>query len=558
MSCSSCGSNTGCGCSQPLSNNCNSVSSQCSTDCCDNSTCPVPQSDYSCGTPCLEDHTQRIYSLCFSAVLKVANSWNLPDCGETAVLAIDNLANVHVGGYIWSSEYGYFQIVGYNQSVNQITIQNNCTTGNADPGTQVPACSTFIIAPNPPTDVANPSNLYPYVAIDFTAPANGACTLITLTNVNGLAVGNTVQIGSGNYRINAINDATTIEICNDGAGITPGTPVIAKNASGEFQYPVIQINANACTNPDVSTGALIVCNSGVQQPLGGTTLGSVPVLVDVDTNEVEFQILEVPTRTCTTLTACLTLTTGDAGPYTITVADSSIFMIGDVLQIGSRTDRFTVTGIPDATHVFATVSPVPGAIEDINPGNSLCLAECCELVQAELDDILAEFGGSLTPCSNFENNKDSEEVQSTPTQGIIQSGSTTLVNTSQVVTLNNTASDCRSMEVLYWVCARLYGEADDANTDTLNVSLELEVNESGGGYNSVGVNRKHIFTRNNNLQEYDMILPYAGTLNIPFSGNGTIQARATATWSGTGTSRYVANGANQGLDILIRALGIAV
>lgn len=369
--CGSCGStkivNTGCCGSQPKQQCCSPV-------------LPCTLTPFFAQSPtCQEDNVQNIIYEQFRAELTIANSWNIPDCGGSAVLSVSGLRGLLIGSYLWNGSYGYFQVIGFNAATNQVTIQNNCNDGNAEVGTQVPACSEFVVVDPPSTSGGTTPTLFPYVAIDFTAPAVSACIDITVTTVNGLAVGKNVQIGSGIYRLASIPSSTIINICNDGTGITPGTPVIAQNAQGQFQYPIVLIDTNPCTNDAATQGALIVCNGNVAVPLDGVTAGSVPVLIDPETNYVEFQALSIPTRTCTSLTACLVLTPGTL-EYTLVVADSSQFEIGDILQIGTRTDRYTVTSIPDATHLIVLVDTNPGTIQTINPGTSVCIVDCCEII----------------------------------------------------------------------------------------------------------------------------------------------------------------------------------
>ncbi len=68
-----------------------------------------------------------------------------------------------------------------------------------------------------------------------------------------------VQIGDGEYRISAIPDSTTLTICNDGDGITPGTTVEARTTSGLYQYPIVSL-VDCC--PTV-TAAIADINDGL-------------------------------------------------------------------------------------------------------------------------------------------------------------------------------------------------------------------------------------------------------------------------------------------------------
>lgn len=353
---------------------------------CGGSRLPATAAPFYDNTPvCEEDHCKQVTVREYLVSLPIASAWNVPACNNFATVSVPGLKAIEVGSYLWNSTYGYFEVTAFNKAAQQITIQNGCNDGNAAPGTLIPSNSLFVVAPPPGNSGNNPSDLYPYVAIDFTAPAVSTCIVITVTTVNGLAVGKNVQIGSGTYRVSAISSGNLITICNDGAGITPGTPVIAQNGAGNYQYPVILIDTNPCTNPVVTRGKLLVCGStGISSPLSGVSENSVPVLIDPVNNTVEFQILAVPTRSCSGLTASLTLSTGVA-TYTLNVADSSVFTVGNILQIGSRTDRLTVTSIPDATHVIGTMDPVPSAFTVIPAGTSVCIIDCCEDLQNQIN-----------------------------------------------------------------------------------------------------------------------------------------------------------------------------
>lgn len=381
MSCSKCGTNP-CGCDAAVKAN--------------------SEPPYSCAPLCQEDHKETVCYEKFVTVVRPTNSWNVPECGETAVLAVGEIDDVHIGSYLWSTTYGYFEIVSFDRLKREITIKNNCAVGNADEGASVNANSTFIVSDPPASSVSSQSSLFPYVAVSFTAPNVGIPTLVTVTTVNGLSVGKNVQIGSGSYLLTGIPDGTTIEIENTGTGITAGTVVQATNAAGDFQYPVVLIDANPCTNDATTQGSIVACQNGILQPFDVPYVGSVLVGVDATNNKAEFQLLDVPTRTCSPINdCCVTLVPGTTS-YVIPVADSSIFTVSDLIQLGSRTDRFTVTQIIDSEHIRASVDTNPSSIQTIPAGTSVCLAGCCELVSAQLQEILDGFGGELIPCSDFE------------------------------------------------------------------------------------------------------------------------------------------------------------
>jgi len=376
-----------CGCKGPCT--CGSVKAI-KTDCCGSNqqqcctpVLPCTPTPFFAQSPtCQENNIQNIIYEQFRAELTVSNSWNIPDCGGSAILSVSGLRGVLIGSYLWNGSFGYFQVIGFNAATNQVTIQNNCNDGNAVVGTQIPACSEFVVTDPPSSSGGTTPTLFPFVAIDFTAPAVSTCLDITVTTVNGLAVGKNVQIGSGIYRLNSIPSSTIINICNDGSGITPGTSVIAQNSQGQFQYPVVLIDTNPCTNTGAVTGVLLICDGGVAKPLTGTTLGSIPVLTDADTGAVTFQPLNIPTSTCTILTACLILTPGQFD-YTLIVDDSRQFSVGDIIQIGTRTDRFVITGIPAGQQIiYVTIDTDPTEVQTIDPGTSVCIVSCCEIIES--------------------------------------------------------------------------------------------------------------------------------------------------------------------------------
>lgn len=346
---------------------------------------PVP---YYMQAPAIQQNNcQQFITQQFSTTVKSNSAWNVPVCGgiASATFSLPNVTTLLVGSNLWNESYGYFEVIAWVAATQMVTVANNCVEGNAAAGTFIPACTEFLVD-GPICDCSGGGvNTGAFVAIDFTAPVSGTCLNITVTSIEGLVIGKNIQIGSGIYRISAIVSNEVITICNDGSGITPGTPVIAKNGSGDYQYPITLIDTNPCTNPAVTQGSILVCDgSGLTQPLDASAVGMVPVVVDVTTNAVQFKALDIPARDCTVLTTALTLVTGTAG-YVLNVASSAGFLVGEKLQIGSATRRYTITGFPSGTQFSVTADPVPVAIEVIPIGTSVCEQPCCDTV---LDEAL--------------------------------------------------------------------------------------------------------------------------------------------------------------------------
>lgn len=240
---SRCGSSSCNTCSSSVSNSlsgCGCGSSSCSV-------CfPSTVNPYYASTPqCQEDHCQEINNYFFTTNVKTDNAFGMPACSESVSFVSSDIVALQVGSYLWSKAYGYLEVTGFDAINHQITVVNHCNEGNAAVGSQILACSEFDVVDPPCTQGNTPGGAI-CVAIDFTAPAIGDCLLITLTDTTGLVVNDVIQIGSGRYSIGSINSSTVISICNDGDGLVAGTPVIAKNSSGEYQY-CINVVGNCCT-----------------------------------------------------------------------------------------------------------------------------------------------------------------------------------------------------------------------------------------------------------------------------------------------------------------------
>lgn len=270
----SCGCNTGCGCNPSTPGT------------------AVPY--YNAAAGCEEVHKRVCIQSQYVTGISISNTFNMPACGQTAVLIIPGLQLINIGVYLWNTTYGYLKVTEFDFATSSVVVENECLQGNAAPGTTIPACTVFTIVDQP-------------------------------------------------------NLATS--------------PCVASTAS---------------------SGSLIVCSGGTMHPLDGSEIGQIPVLVDPANNIVQFQDIDIPTRICEELTVDLTLIAGNAGPYVITVTDTSTFAPGNLLQIDGRTDRFTVVLVTGPTTFTATVSPVP--IDEVIPATTpVCHISCCEQNTVDFD-----------------------------------------------------------------------------------------------------------------------------------------------------------------------------
>ena len=224
--------------------------------------CATPVAPTACGpdnlgVPCQESHCLTVETSLYGAALSTGAPFTTPGCGQTAIVFIPGLTLAHLGSYLWSSIYGYYEIVAFNAGTQELTIQNNCTDGNSPGGVSVPACSTFVVSAAPfPV-----SSEIVYLAADFVTPAIGFCTNITVTSTDEFLAGYTISIAEGEYTISAILTPTSMTICNTGSGQTPGTTIIALNGTGGYNYPIV-IQTNSSILEDETVQNVVAFDAG--------------------------------------------------------------------------------------------------------------------------------------------------------------------------------------------------------------------------------------------------------------------------------------------------------
>lgn len=355
---------------------------------------------------CAEDNRQRIVIERLVGAFKTIAAFAMPGCGAKINVFFDRVGAVPIGAWMWASGIGILEITGFNPITGEIELKNNCPDPicagqvQSPPGTPIPACTVFMLmAPTCTTSSGQNSNPFPFLNAGFTAPpaapAVGSCINIAVTNVNGISVGKNITILTGTYYVSSINSATNITICNQGAGLTPGVIVDSTDSAGNLIVPVIVIDTNPCLTDPVLSGQLMVCKNNVLGPIVGTENGQIPVY-DSYTDEVNFRTLGIPTLDCTPLTVCLTLDPDlpvDTA-YLVTVADTSAFAEGDLVTISGT--EFTVDSISDATHMRIVPLSPPDAIQTYNAGAVLCSADCCTVLNVEIDELInnqSNWGG---------------------------------------------------------------------------------------------------------------------------------------------------------------------
>lgn len=427
MSCNKCGSFNKCGCTA------------------------VPY--YQQTDVCVEDHCLKVYQPQFNFSVCPTSSWNVPQCGQTAILSVPGLLGATVGSYLWHPQFGYYKIISVDAVNGLLGIVNTCVEGNASAGAQVPACTCFVVT-DPPVET-NLSGVC--VALDFVAPAEDVPLDILLTGTTGLTVGDIVQIGTGFYFLSAIKPDNIVTIINKGEGITPGTPVVAFDAEGNPLLCLSTISENPCDREAIDEIKLLGCDGdGLIVPLNVDNEDWVVTGLDPVDNTVVLRPIGATGDDCTTLVGVFNLSAGVANYANIAVTTSAPFVVGDILEIqGGGSFRFEVTNIPNATHIDVTVSPVPAAPASFADGSVVCIQSCCET----FFDILP----TLQVLGVFAQNVGGDTIQS---------GDPTFDSTVVDIVIDNTAGGV-DMSLTVQAHAILPWLVGGGNTNSFNITFDF-------------------------------------------------------------------------------------
>lgn len=190
----------------------------------------------SCPTVCVE--------------LLVSNSWNVPACGSSAILAVDGLTSVLVGAYVFNPTYGYFRITGFNSLNGQITVINECIEGNATPGTTVSADTTFIFSGPPSTAAVS-------IIDSFVMPACSGSVVVEVSGRPSVVIGAYIYTPDvGWLEITAYDESTNLMTlknnCTTG-NVAAGSAVVAGST---FIFVAPPFNVEFIYNGGTSGGAV--------------------------------------------------------------------------------------------------------------------------------------------------------------------------------------------------------------------------------------------------------------------------------------------------------------
>ena len=354
-----------------------------------------------CSAPtyCEEDHTVTITNNLFTTTVKATNSFNFPALGDDVELFLKDVVSLLPGAILVNPTIGRLHVQSFDPAIGKVIARNKDGTdcNNSPAGTLLPAMVEFLVD-GPACGIAptqgGSSNTNPFLAATFTAPGDSKCTTISVSTVNGLVINDIISINSFQYRISDVFNAETIEICDEGSGAPQGQTIEAdSNCDGILDIPIIVISSDdPCSREAVNSGKLVVCKENVRSPISGTADGQ--VLKWSMANE-EWVLANVNLEdNCVPLTVCLTVDANHAGPYIITVTNTSMFEVGEVVEVGSI--LFTIDAVVSSTELRVTANNPPGAITKFDVGTPVCEQDCC----ATLPDTVSDIQDQITNIEN--------------------------------------------------------------------------------------------------------------------------------------------------------------
>jgi len=358
-----------------------------------------------CGTPpkpyytndknsLTQDHASIFRDTQYAAGVRVKEEFVIPALESDVAVTVPELVNLVVGSYLWNPAYGYLKIAHWDSCNLTLGLLNDDIAGAAIPGTVVSANNLWVVTSKPCCEEQDFFSLFPFLAEDYQIPGVGDQVTLTVTSTYGLIEGTIVRIGTHTYLLDTVSSALEIIVTNQGAGGAPGATVAAKDVNGDYQYLITQAAVSACTSGVVTTTVrLLGCDGVSENILEANYEGEVPIVVDASSSEVEFGFLDTEVRECTYLTSAVNVVSSTSA-YTIDVNDSSIFSVGQIIQISNSSDfRWEITAIPDAVSldIECTIGN-PGSTFTIPINTSVCHIIATEAITEYLKLGWVPFG----------------------------------------------------------------------------------------------------------------------------------------------------------------------
>ncbi len=360
--------------------------------------CPDPYGCGSCSSsPCCCTSTSTAADCSATLFLSLSASFNMPACGQTAQIQSADACRIAPGAVLFSPTVGYLRVTARIDDTT-LSVINDCTEdseGNScnpvSPGEPVSSSEIFAVGiPQCGGGSGNNPATTPLLTADFIIPSVASCANAAVTTVIGLNIGDVVSVNGNQFRVGAIPNSTTIQLCNDGEGGTPFT-VIEWDPSntGIPSVPLVRIGGqNPCTSTAVNILARIVGCDGAGQQVGGVgQVDDQAFLWNNVTQQWELKVID-STATCVTLDCgCLNLNPEappdqeyiiDVAPNTDQIAAELEELDDNPLCITINGDLFCVTGVLNDTQI--TVIPNFEVTEIVNypDGATICVCDCCD------------------------------------------------------------------------------------------------------------------------------------------------------------------------------------
>ena len=373
--------------------------------------CGKPKSECGKGTcgckheqkPCLEDHSVTLVESVYTTTVTATDTWVMPAVDDCVQLHLKDVTNILPGSILWNKSVGYLHVSSYDASSGYVTACNEGEDGNAEVGSTFPSCMSFHVG-IPTQCTCDDGYTGACLAADVTSPGVGETTEVSVTTVSGLFIGDIIDIAGYMYKITAITDINTITVKNEGFGAPIGTVIKNDpNCTGKpCTVKITVVNSDdPCAKDPVNEGVIIVCDEGERKPFEGTADSQIAVW-DNEDKKWKLRTVKIDNE-CTNTTADVTL-----DPlitlYIVTVTDTSIFTVGDVVYFAGR--RGTIDSKINSTQMRIRLDEAPSAITVIEEGEAICLADCCENMELpevpeKYSDVILGLTSSLTPINNY-------------------------------------------------------------------------------------------------------------------------------------------------------------
>lgn len=376
---------------------CNCPPNNCNCGCQSTDPCGIssPSSACSAGEPCAQvqsscdDAEQQECCTNCNLFVETTQAFNMPACDETGSLFVDDASRLYPGAVLYAEGVGYLTVIEILDA-SEVTVRNDCpecALHVLDPGAPVTSGTQFGVGIPPCFSDGDLEFSGPRLNSDYFIPNVGNCVMIAVTSIEGLAIGDTIAIGSNRYRINDIPTTTSMEICNDGEGGAPGVLVEKDpNGDGILDYPILRISSvNPCTATPVDAGRILVCSGGsTQVAMEGSIENQVPAW-DTGTEEFELKVIN-NLATCVTLVCCLNLDPEadpcdeyliDVSPDTTKFDEALTPLLPNPLKITIDGDAFCVTEVVDSNTLRVVPSFDVTEVVQYGDGAVVCIDECC-------------------------------------------------------------------------------------------------------------------------------------------------------------------------------------